>query len=279
MSVFPKQTRKKFVDHYPEQICELTHDLGNHPLMTLDSLSKLADFLPEKSIECYAAEQPIGVGEKPSNTGRSPAETILDIANAKSWVGLRQVEQHPEYKQLLHDLLAELRPEIEKKTGAMMKLESYIFITSAGGTTPFHFDPEHNILLHIRGEKVMNLLPAGDARFVPHEMHERYHRGGGAELVWQDDFMPEVIPVPLEPGDAVYVPVMAPHFVKNGQDVSISLSITWRSEWSFGEADARALNSVLRKFGMDPKPPKRWPAHNTGKAIAWRIARRIPGFG
>jgi hypothetical protein len=27
--------------------------------------------------------------------------------------------------------------------------------------TPFHFDPEHNILLQIRGRKTMTIFPAG----------------------------------------------------------------------------------------------------------------------
>ena len=71
---------------------------------------------------------------------------------------------------------------------------------------------------------------------------------------------------------------MAPHHVKNGPVPSISLSITWRSEWSFAEADARAFNSLLRQWGLAPRPPGRWPARNRGKAIAWRLARRVPGI-
>jgi hypothetical protein len=67
---------------------------------------------------------------------------------------------------------------------------------------------------------------------------------------------------------------MAPHYVRNGPDVSISLSITWRSDWSFAEADARAFNSVLRKIGVRPKAPGRFPAENKAKAMAWRVMRK-----
>ena len=81
----------------------------------------------------------------------------------------------------------------------------------------------------------------------------------------------------LEPGEAIYVPVMAPHHVKNGPEPSISLSITWRSEWSFAEADARAFNGCCARWGFDPRPPGRWPARNRAKAIAWRALRRLPG--
>jgi hypothetical protein len=55
------------------------------------------------------------------------------------------------------------------------------------------------------------------------------------------------------PGEALFVPVMAPHFVRNGPAPSVSLSITWRSEWSFAEADARAFNGLLRRNGLNPR--------------------------
>ena len=58
-----------------------------------------------------------------------------------------------------------------------------------------------------------------------------------------------------EPGKAVYVPVKAPHWVKNGPEVSISFSITWRSEWSFREEYARRMNALLRKAGIRPRRP------------------------
>ena len=77
------------------------------------------------------------------------------------------------------------------------------------------------------------------------------------------------------PGQGLFVPVMAPHYVKNGPAVSISLSITWRSDWSFAEADARAFNHVLRKIGLKPKAPGRFPKQNKAKAIAWRALRKL----
>ena len=95
---------------------------------------------------------------------------------------------------------------------------------------------------------------------------------------WHDRFAGYGMTFDLHPGEALYVPVMAPHYVRNGEEVSISLSITWRSEWSYAEADARAFNAMLRRFGMKPKPPGRWPASNTGKANAMRVLRRLPRF-
>ena len=171
-----------------------------------------------------------------------------------------------------------MHPLIQPRTGKMMKLQGFIFVSSPDAVTPYHFDPEHNILLQLRGNKVMTVFPQGHSRFAPDSVHEEYHTGGGRELTWDERFAADGMPFKLAPGEAIYVPVMAPHHVKNGPETSISLSITWRSEWSFAEAGARAFNGLLRKWGFNPKPPQRWPGRNSGKALAWRILRRIPGL-
>jgi len=67
---------------------------------------------------------------------------------------------------------------------------------------------------------------------------------------------------------------MVPHFVKNGPEPSISLSITWRSDWSFAEADAHAFNKMLRGWGLSPKAPGRFPEQNKAKSLAWRVMRK-----
>src|SRR3546814_8639945 len=71
------------------------------------------------------------------------------------------------------------------------------------------------------------------------------------------------------------MPVMAPHFVANGDVPSISLSITWRSEWSYRESEAHAANAALLRMGLDPKMPPRWPSYAWAKTVGWRIARKL----
>ena len=161
----------------------------------------------------------------------------------------------------------------------MMKTQGFIFISSPNAVTPYHFDPEHNILLQMRGHKVMTQYPAGDTRYAPDEVHETYHTGGGRELTWRDVMATGGSDWPLALGEALFVPVMAPHFVRNGPEPSVSLSITWRSEWSFAEADARAFNGVLRQIGLRPRQPGRWPKRNLAKAYGWRVLRKLRGAG
>lgn len=273
---FGSAARAVFADHYPNTPCVIDHGLADHPLLTLDALAGLADELDPAHVEHNRADLPVGIAPEdiPAN-GLSIADTIRTIADNKSWAVLKFIETVPAYRDLLAALLGELEDIVTPRTGPMLTLQGFIFISSPGAMTPFHFDPEHNILLQLGGSKAMTVFPAGDTRFAAQQDHERYHTGGHRNLPWHDEFAGEGFVADLVPGRAVMVPVMAPHFVRNGPEPSISLSITWRSEWSYREAEAHAANRWLRARGLSPAMPPRWPAHAVAKTLAWRAARRI----
>lgn len=273
--VFDAPARARFARHYPEKPHILGHSLTSHPLLEIEALAQLAEGLPLSSVEYNRGDLPIGVDGKPGSNGMTIAETIRKVAEAESWAVLKNIEQVPAYRDLLLGLLEEIRPEIEAATGAMLTPQGFIFVSSPNSVTPYHFDPEHNILLQIRGTKVMTQFPAGDTRFVPDEAHETYHSGGPRELKWDDAMLSHGTEFPLAPGEALFVPVMAPHFVKNGPAPSVSLSITWRSEWSYRESDARIFNAILRARGLTPKAPGRFPHQNYAKAYAFRAMRKL----
>ncbi len=275
--IFPDFSRANFAHNYPEMPHMLRHNLHDEPRLTLDALATLAEALPDKSIEYNRADLPVGVDpDAVEANGLSIADTIRTVEKNHSWAVLKNIEQVPAYHALLLELLDELRPEIEACTGPMLNPQGFIFVSSPHAVTPFHFDPEHNILLQLRGSKVMTQFPPNDDRMVPAEEHERYFLGGHRNLTWREDFVQWGTDYPMAPGDALFVPVMAPHHVRVGPEPSISLSITWRSAWSYAEADAHAMNAVLRHMGLKPRRPGRFPHGNTAKAISWRALRRTP---
>jgi hypothetical protein len=273
--IFPANSRAAFAANYPEVPHVLGHDLRDHPLFELEALAQLGESLPDNSIEYNRGDLPIGVDGKPARPAISIGQTIRHIAETGSWAVLKNIEQNPLYAAILADLLEELRPQIEARTGKMMMTQAFVFVSSPNAVTPYHFDPEHNILLQLRGSKVMTQFPAGNAKYAPDEIHEGYHTGGPRELTWREELSQGGREFRIVPGEALFVPVMAPHFVRNGPEPSISLSITWRSEWSFAEADARAFNGVLRRAGITPRRIGRWPARNLVKALGWRVLRKL----
>ncbi|MFM9851664.1 MAG: cupin-like domain-containing protein [Sphingomonadaceae bacterium] len=275
--VFAAEARKRFRDAYPETAIRFLHNLHEHHLLTLPALVELATSLPPQHVEYNRADLPIGVdpADIPQPT-LDIAQTIESIEQNGSWMVIKFVEQNPAYRALMTELLDELKPIVAQATGPMLGLQGFVFISSPGAVTPFHFDPEHNILMQIRGHKVMTVFPPENETFAPPLAHEAFHMGEHhRNLEWRDEFATRGKPYPLNPGEAVYVPVKAPHWVKNGEKVSISLSITWRSEWSYAEADARAFNRLLRRTGLSPLSPKRFPDQNKAKAIAYRALRRL----
>jgi hypothetical protein len=59
----------------------------------------------------------------------------------------------------------------------------------------------------------------------------------------------------LHPGDALHQPSLAPHWIKNGPSVSISVAM----HFSIAALERRAriyqANGVLRRVGLTPTPP------------------------
>ena len=49
------------------------------------------------------------------------------------------------------------------REGGMGMREGFVFLSAPGSVTPSHTDPEHNLLLQIRGTKDMNVGESPDA--------------------------------------------------------------------------------------------------------------------
>lgn len=273
--------RAAFRDLYPERAGRLTHHLVGHPAFELDALVRLSQRIRPVDVEQNFANLPIGIDPAEiRHNGLTVEESIRGIEQNGSWMVLKFVNQDAEYKALLDSILDELQPLVAPRTGAMLQREGFIFISSPDAVTPFHMDPEHNILLQLRGTKTMTVFPAGDWDIATPQAHEAFHDGAHRNLPFDPGFADRGQPVTIAPGEAIHVPVKAPHWVKNGPEMSISFSITWRSEWSFREAQAHALNQMLRKAGLAPTAPRRFPEPNHAKSIAYRAidkVRRITG--
>jgi hypothetical protein len=261
---------------YPGSPARLRHWLINDPRFTLEALVALAGRLPASSIEYNAGD--LSVGQDPALTpsnGLSPAETIRRIETCRSWMVLKNVEQDALYAAALEECLAEIAAAVEAKTGRMEKKLGFIFVSSAGSVTPFHMDPEHNILMQIRGSKFFHVYPASGG-IVSDEDHELYHAGvHHRNLPHKPEFDALAVVHEMAPGDALYVPVKAPHWVKAGSEPSISFSITWRSRASLDEASLRLANRALRARGLNPPRPGDRPLRDRLAVLAHRALSKL----
>jgi hypothetical protein len=279
-TAFPQEALAAFAAAYPLAPTHLSHGIADHPLLALDALAALARRMRPETLEHNAAvDLPLGISnaETPPN-GLSIDETIARIEHCGSWVLLKYIEQDPAYLALMREVLAEVAPVVARATGPMLRLEGFVFISSPRAVTPLHFDPEYNILLQARGSKTMTLFPTADPEIVSQEFFEAYFAGGPRNLPWREQWRGRAREISIVPGEAIYVPILAPHWVQTHDEVSISLSLTWRSEWSFHHADACRFNRRLRGMGLRPAAPRLYPANNRLKSYGHRAWSRLERF-
>ena len=67
----------------------------------------------------------------------------------------------------------------------------------------------------------------------------------------------------------------APHLVRNGDRVSISFSITFRTPTADRRMLVHAFNRRLRRLGMSPKPPGRRKRLDSAKVVSMRVLNRL----
>jgi hypothetical protein len=284
----PAGENADFARAYPGEAAAVVHRLQHHPLFALEALAELAGRLPESHVEHSRGD--LRVDQDPAairQEALSPAEIVRTIATNRCWMVLKKVDADPAYAALIDQCLAEIAGVVEPATGPYLRREAFVFISAPHSVTPFHMDPEHNILLQIAGQKTMRVYPAGDDRIVPQEIHEAFHRGGRhRNMKHLPEFDRHARDFAMAAGDAVYVPVKAPHWVQNGAEPSISFSITWRSRLSDAEARVHRVNAGLRKVGLMPGTVGEAPAvdavkvalHKAGKT-ATGVVKRVIGKG
>jgi hypothetical protein len=110
----------------------------------------------------------------------------------------------------------------------------------------------------------MNVGTFSDAEVEQAEL-ERIYAGGHRNIEQLPDTVDKY---ELRPGDGVYVRPDAPHFVVNGPETSISLSITWRTSTTKRTARVHRANGRLRRLHVTPAPPGRRVAVDRVKAAA-----------
>lgn len=229
---------------------ELRHRLTQHPLLSMEAIATLADELPATAVERHAANQPLLVPGGAEEVGGTPSETVKTMDSNRLWMVLWNLEQVPRYRRFLDEILDEAEPLLPPRERGMGRREAFLFVSAPHAITPAHFDPEHNFLLQIRGTKEINI-----GRFASREAElrelDRYHDGGHRNLV-------EVPPLSgsyqLRPGNGVYIYPWAPHWVYNGRETSVSLSITFRTRRSEREEHVHQVNGWLRSRGWSPRP-------------------------
>ena len=249
----------------------VSHTLAANPLLSVEAVAVLAGELPERSIEHNSGKIPTVVGDRQIEViDDSPAEVARNIETNGAWMVLKNIEQIPAYHRLLDETLDEVDPMVRGREGGMNLREGYIFLSAPESTTPAHTDHEHNFLLQIRGTKQMNVGRFRDPEAEQLQL-ERMFAGQRNMGHLPDD----PVAYDLAPGDGVYLPPNAPHWVVNGPQVSVSLSITFRTPITERGAIVHTVNRRLRRLRIHPRPPGEHIATDKAKFAMHRTLKSL----
>lgn len=237
---------------------QLEHGLVDHPLFEIPRLLRLAQMLKRTGKNIAFDAGAIHVEDR---WNRRPAssisleEAIEGIDRTGAWVILKHCELDAEYKALMETVMS----DIERLSGTDLRnntklFEAQIMLTSPGRVTPYHIDNECNVLLQIRGEKDVSVFDQTDREVLTERELERFWVGEWNAADYKLRYQDRAKVFRLAPGEAVHIPVTAPHWVQNDNNVSVSLSINfeWKDELI---SNVYRANFMLRSLGMRPKSP------------------------
>jgi hypothetical protein len=260
---------------YPLSAARFSHILAGHPLLTLDALADAALALPPENVERRCSDGDYGSTFTKLDNNLPPIDVHIRAIEAQPcWIMLARIQQLPAYRALVDMVVEAARATIEAATGPIRDPVGFIFISAKGSVTPFHFDPEYNLFFQVAGSKRFATF-AAEPPVLTESVNEGYHHGGDNMLAWNDELAEAATVHALAPGDGLFVPYKAPHWIEVEAGLSISLSVTWKSDWCEQQLYGHRFNARLRGWGMVPGALPQWPGRAAPKAVAERLLGRL----
>ena len=268
-----------FDEAFPGRSLGFTHGLHLDDRLTLAAVADLADRLPRRSVIADTATQPLLVpqGGPPRGVLERPGDVIRDLQDANAWLTLLMVEEDPAMAEIMNTYLDQLEAGMSAKQGKQAKLlkrVAFVFVSSPNSVTPVHFDIEHSLLMQVSGCKTVSVGRFESDATRRREI-DRYWNGSHGRI---ENLQPEVATYTMTPGRAVYIPPNTPHWVHNGPDISLSVTLTYFTAATVRENRVENFNAKLRRRHLNPREPGRSSTVDSAKVCAlglWTIGHRL----
>jgi hypothetical protein len=270
--------RDRFAQNFNKRHFEVTHELATHPLFQLPRLLELArEMAAQRPADIYYDSKVTDIG---SRWGTSRAEfpvdeTIQRLESTGAWIDLKAAERSAPYAAALNRCISDLLQvggrQLERQ---MRRKEMAIFLTSPNRISTYHIDSECNFLLQLRGEKNISIFPKDDREVLPEEEIERSWAADTNAAIYKPHLQSRADVFRLKPGIGVHIPVNAPHWVQNDNNISISVAIL-HHYWGRHYRDLYAANYCLRKLRISPTPPFKSPLLDSVKRPFGAAAIRL----
>jgi hypothetical protein len=266
--------RAKFAENFNRRPFMLDHSLSSHPAFTMDRLHSLLErSLPIPNKVYWNAGKKRIDQRWSDRPGRdfSVDEAFRRIRETDAWIIIFGADRDPE----IHDLLEKGLAEVQEMTGIPLSKEaksrqSIIFITSPHRITEYHIDKECSLLLQVHGKKTIHVFDQSDREVLTEPELERFWTNDNNAAIYKKDLQSRATSFVLEPGKAVHIPINAPHWLENGDDISVSINQNFEYK-NDKLANIYRANYYLRKMGLNPLPPGRSRLQDRMKGQGMRL--------
>jgi hypothetical protein len=273
--------RKTIVESRPHQFKEelnrshfaFAHRLAGHPLFEVPRLIKLCERVKTKGAAVFQASAGSPRARPTEFKGEWDPEVLIGaLPSEKTRLRLSGVQEHDDEYRSLHQQILE---EVDRLSGFALGREigwssMTILLSSPAMITPYHIDHQSNLLFQMHGQKNIYIFDPRDRQVLSAATIERYYGGDKHAADYREELQGEAVDYEMSPGTAVHNPSLGPHWVRNGNEVSVSMSINYSLRESEGGARMYQVNRYLRKLGLKPAPPGQSPLRDWIKREALR---------
>ena len=241
------------------KIARLRHQLAEHPLLSTESLAKLALRSDPDHVRFHDGERRIETDMsamlRTDHTRLRLRKAIDNLHRADAFVQIINVRHDPAYRALVDEVLDQLLPHLPPRDRALLNRDAAAFLASPGSVTPFHLDHEQNLLCHVRGTKTFYVWDHRDRSVVTERALEQfYHEGTLRDTPYRPEIQPKAHAFELMPGDCIFMPMGSPHAAATGKEITVTFSILFNTRTSFDMVETYRANRVMRRLGLSPAP-------------------------
>jgi Cupin-like domain len=273
---------KEFKSNFNLHAFKFNHTLHRSGLFEIPRIAEIANRMIENNGDYCALDFRHGsIGTKFGDSyvdaklnAMSPREqldeTFSHLGDNDTWVKLVRVQSYdPGYAHVLDIITSELESLSDFPLRRDISwVTMTVILSSPNITTPFHIDHETNFLFQLQGSKDVCLFPPTDRELVPDQEIENYYSGNFDAAHYRRELQDRGTVFRLAPGEVVHQPTLAPHWVKNDDNISVSISINYCMKSIEKRARVYQANYFLRKMGLKPLPPGLSPLRDS---LKWRV--------
>jgi hypothetical protein len=258
-----------FLGAHSEAPFKIKNSLAGHPLFEDNRLKRLLRMLPREQVEIRAV-QLLGADDGCYRRGEllkgaDPVDVFERLAEEPAWMLLHESWIHdPEYAELMRQYVRDLSETITGVDDDISDLGCWLFLSSGKCVVHFHADPDQSFLNQIRGYKTVFVYPT---KILPELTVERLvYTGNQGVVTYEPEYEAAMFPpVPLAPGETVFLPLFAPHRVINDGGISVSINVGFQTRESRRRRNVHLVNLEMRGLGLRPSPFNLRPAVDSVK--------------